>query len=262
MKDADALNFWGCSPGCIDTIVKAKGVRMANRTFVTLAAVVGFASAVVGLAQAFSFTHLRRIECHHSDPALGQRDVSGAMLPCLRDIQDSVDGTVLLDWETYVAEDRTNQYGELVGIPFDREVEDGSVSFQFDYASVALEAATTVGDTQNSEEAFSKIDHLLSSDGYSVREAYFLSDNGIALTIYTNGGAGSNPFSVVELGRWGGADSIVDQATGPFQVTLLTGDARHYRLSPAPVTDDLAREVRCARREWPDWMKFFVCPFV
>lgn len=177
VKDADALNFWGCSPGCIDTIVKAKGVRMANRTFVTLAAVVGFASAVVGLAQAFSFTHLRRIECHRSDPALGQRDVSGAMLPCLRDIQDSVDReTVLLDWETYVRRGPYKPVQQTLGIPFDREVEDGSVSFQFDYASVALEAATTVGDTQNSEEAFSKIDHLLSSDGYSVREAYFLSD--------------------------------------------------------------------------------------
>lgn len=233
---------------------------MANRGFVAVAAAIGFASAVVGLVQAFSFSHLRRIECQYIPEATVGH--SRALLPCLREIQQSVDEVVLIDWVTYVGESRTNAYGERVAIPFERRATDEAVSFHFDYLTLSTEVGAVVEDTGNADQAFREIDRAFAGDGVSVQNLDFLSDGGFVLTIYTGGGAGTSPLTIVELNRFDGWSGMVDQATGPMQVTLLAGDSRHYRLSPAPVTDDLAKQVRCAQREWPEILKFIACPFL
>lgn len=223
------------------------------KTIVTLAAVVGFISAAVGLIQVFSFHQLPVVVCHHYPNDAGE-DTSSTMLPCLRDLQNNVDETVLLDWATYTGDNFVNEFNVPMGKPFGRQRDGESLTFGFDYCTFAWELGSRCDRVSHDQitEVF--------SDGTISADASGLSDNGFAVEIFGDR-AGISPLTNVQWEAQVELAPTLDIASGPFRVTRLSGHSRTYRLSPAPMTDVLERQVRCARRDWPPIAKFLLCPF-
>lgn len=83
------------------------------------------------------------------------------------------------------------------------------------------------------------------------------SENGFSLTL-EGSCQNVNPFSIFEIENEG-----TDTAYGPFQVSSSNRDGDIIiRISPAPYTKELPAQVKCAEKDWPYLVKFFVCPFL
>ena len=217
---------------------------------------VGFLSAI----QAFSFEHLDRVECHY------YADESN-MMDCLRDLNSHVGEVVVLDWDTYVGSEIPSSNPEWKRRrPFERRIEQNYVGWHFEGCTFAQEInrsctvkcnMTTGVCTNNDWESTTRILDAKFSRGRTTWADLPLPDNGLSVRIQGNGQS-ANPYSSFEIETEG-----LDIAQGPFQISMSNRDANFILwLSPAPMTDSLASQVRCARRDWPYLLKFFVCPFV
>lgn len=232
------------------------------KRWAAISGIVGFVSTTVGLVQAFSFTHLEKVECHYSDPSDNDSD----MMECLHDLNARVGQVVLLDWQTYVGQKIIGyQPGYERQRPFERRTGDGFVGWQFEgctfTAEINRECAFT-GDQYDSGMAtayWSETARMLEarfSNGRISWDKMPFPDNGLSVRIRGNGQS-VNPYSNFEENTEG-----ADIAQGPYQISMSNRDANFILwLSPAPMTDSLASHVRCARRDWPQLVKFFVCPF-
>lgn len=222
-----------------------------------IAGAIGLFSAVVGLVQAFSFEHLDTVTCHYIQPG----DADNDMLACVRDIPENAGNVVMLDWQTYVGEPHPRSEPEWPRRrPFSRHEEESFIDWYFsgcDDFALELNRTCAVLDTaQNAwvddPQVKAMVEAQFSTSGAPLPN---FPDNGMSIRISGNGQT-TNPFSSFETTEgW-------DVAHGPYQVSRRPGDGSvTYSLSPAPMTDSLSAQVRCAERDWPDWMKFLACPF-
>lgn len=222
------------------------------KTWAMIVAVVGFVSATVGLIQAFSFDHLATVECHH----FGPRDNDSDMLDCLHDLEANAENVVMLDWHTYAGAELPQSSPEWRRrFPFERRVEDDYVGWQFEGLTFASEINRACAERCD-WDALGPIEQHFSNRGTSFSDIDSIGDNGMGVRI-RGSGQSVNPFSSFEIETEGS-----DIAQGPYQISMSNRDAHEvFWLSPAPMTDRLAAQVRCAERDWPAALKFFVCPF-
>ena len=229
----------------------------------------GLFGTAVGLVGAFSFQQLQTVTCNIPQPP-----DRGNIIDCLHDIRVSAGDVVLLDWTSYIGEPMPEGW-EPQRYPFLRRIDGASISWGFDLEAIAVEAC----DRHPSEYPARRgqCGWIGSSEGYGATEALVAArysakglsyrdigvpDNGLGVTI-VGGDQSVNPFSSFHSGvyreTWAGT---LDRAEGPYQITLTSEDAfDSFRLSPAPMTDELARQIRCSRREWHALVRFIVCPF-
>lgn len=224
-----------------------------------IAGVVGFLSAAIALVQAFNFTHLDRIECS----TLGDR---GRMMNCVYDLNSHIGEVVMLDWQTHVGDPLpgSNENWQRRR-PFERRTEDDWVGWQLEPCTFATEIGREcafTGDQYNSgmataywEQTARRLEARF-SDGALRWEDMPFPDNGLSVRIRGHGQV-ANPYSSFEIETEG-----YDIARGPYQISMSNRDANFVLwLSPAPMTDTLPAQVRCAERDWPQILKFFACPF-
>ncbi|MCI0627704.1 MAG: hypothetical protein L0387_39645 [Acidobacteria bacterium] len=211
------------------------------RRLATLAAVVGFISAALGLYQAFAMDHLAQIAGYYECRGGGETN----LFEFLRDLDDHAGEVVMLQLQ-------------MCAFGFNRHVTEGSVVRRFEgetfLEAVGIEPSGFGWKQGDWDRVTPIIEDKLSGGNVTLLDVSW--DNGIGLVV-VGAGQTSNPYSSVTLGSEGS-----DQASGPFQISKQnTGESFTFVLSPAPVTDRLAAQVRCARRVWPKLVRFAVCPF-
>ncbi len=169
---------------------------------------------------------------------------------------------MLLNWQTYAGEDIPSSNSEWRRrYPFERRTENDYVGWQFDSSTFEAELERADlnqhGSSQGDWEAKTRvIENQFPIRGTSWSDLNSIVDNGMGVRIRGTGQT-ANPFSSFEIETEGH-----DIAQGPNQISISNRDAHEvYWLSPAPMTDRLAAQVRCAERSWPTALKFFVCPF-
>jgi hypothetical protein len=213
-----------------------------NKALGVIALIVGLVSAIIGLYQTFLFSHLPQVRARYA--CGGGHDTN--VMEFLRDLDVNSGQVVMLDFNMCASD-------------FNREVRGSAVTRFFD-GETFLQAAGV--DTKRNwprseaewDRATSVIDDRLSVGVVSMRD--ISRDNGMRVTL-SGIGQTANPFSSLTEGSEG-----VDNASGPFQISIVSQyESFEYMISPAPVTDRLAAEVRCARRDWPAFAKALACPF-
>jgi len=219
-----------------------------------IAAIVGFAASIVGLIQAFSFNHIETVTCHYTS----QQDEQSTVLECLRGLNANAGDVVMLDWQTYVGEIREPGWDEPYRLPFERRVSPDWVRWQFGASQFCEQLGVSEQNCSGDDNFHGRVVPML-NERFSQNDTTWYDagvlNNGLSVTI-SLGIRGANPFSTV------GQIEEYDVAQGPFQISFENSDnAGRLWLTPAPMTDALAQQVRCARRDWPGIIRFVVCPF-
>lgn len=213
-----------------------------NMNWKSIVVVVGFASAVVGLIRAFSFNHYEAIVCNYEAPKKTN------ILECLDRIIRNNEQVILLKLEISSGAFSRTQQGKYaiweflpvnwcqeLGLSCSDDKKDGTRIWQ--------------------EKVFPNLKYNFSANGTSYTDVPF-GHYGTFLYLMLDEHT-LNPYSDAH------ADAGIDIANGPFQVSKSNDDGvDKITLTPAPMTDSLGREVRCARKEWPKYVKFFLCPFI
>lgn len=202
--------------------------------------VVGFASAVVGLIRAFSFNHYEVIVCNYEAPKKTN------ILECLDRIIRNNENVILLHLEISSEAFSKTQKGKYA-------------VWQFQEDDWCRELGLSCPDTDDGMRTWHEVRPNLK---------YNFSANGTDWADVPFGHYGTNLYLMLDehtLNPYSDAhmDAGIDIANGPFQVSQSNDDGLDkITLTPAPMTDSLGREVRCARKAWPKYVKFFLCPFI
>jgi hypothetical protein len=227
---------------------------MAKRWGIIVAAV-GFISACVGLAQAFSFDHLQVIRCEYDGPAMR----SSNMAECVNQLTSNVAQVVDLRLSMYSA-DGGYENADYTR-PFARHELADAVQWTFTEDTFAHEVAGSTTHVDRGDLRILSYDTSAIAahfpDYQRLKDQMAAFPSGIILEVPTTRQT-ANPFSRVELVKGLPPDVL----EGPFQISVRQVDETIVlTVSPAPMTDHLAAEVRCAKRDWPMWLKFLACPF-
>jgi hypothetical protein len=227
--------------------VTSESTRKSTSWMSTLFGVVGFASAAVGLVQAFSFEHLERVKCSEVEA-----------LECLAGIANHKESIILLNWDMLAYDGRANpdMLGYVTLGPFKRKEQGELVAWIFHDLEFVRGLGMSVDDwtrASTHDRVRRIIEQRLSRNGTRLEDTQ-MPNNGIVLSFVWK--AGANPFMIMDNVEGN------DVFRGPFQITYISNDlSDHYTLTPAPMTDSLGKQVRCANRDWTPLAKFFLCPF-
>ena len=237
---------------------------MERKYLAAIAGFIGFVSGAISLVQFYSFTQIQKIKLEY-DPS----GTKNNLFEFIYDLNENIGNIVILDFSMPVGKQIPGYKGERH--PFYRSLIDKkSVGWHFDECSFALEVNRITNDKRecaygewNESETrrwnetimlFNK--HF--SGGRIPYDKLNIPDNGLAITLEGSGQT-INPFSSLQIEAIEGGD----MAYGPFQVSSSMDDAAGViRISPAPYTKELSAQVKCAEKDWPYLMKFFVCPFL
>lgn len=239
---------------------------MERKYLAAIAGFIGFVSGAISLVQFYSFTQIQKIKLEY-DPSSNKNN----LFEFIYDISDNVGNIVMLDFSMPIGKEIPDYEGDRY--PFHRSLMDKkSVRWHFDGCSFTDEInrilkinrrCTTSFDkkeNENFEEKWNEtmriFDKSLSIGRVSYEDLHII-DNGLTL-ILEGSGQNVNPFSIFEIENEG-----YDTAHGPFQVSSSNRDANIIiKISPAPYTKELPAQVKCAEKDWPYFVKFFVCPFL
>ena len=232
-----------------------------KKMIIPILGLVGFISAIITLTQAYSFVHLPKVEGHYYHSDLDNNSV----FEFLFDVRANVGNVVMLDFQMYVGREIVGRGNERH--PFRRRTEGKSVGWYFHPCSFADEVGRQCAFTSKEWEGSARVywretanmlEEKFSNGRISWNELDAITpDNGLTVLI-EGSGQNTNPFSSFEMNT-----EASDIASGPFQISMSNRDANFIlRLSPAPFTDGLSAQVRCAKRDWPYAVKFLLCPFV
>ncbi len=214
--------------------------------------VVGFASAVIGLIRAFSFNHYESVVCHYEAPKKTN------IFECIDRIIRNNENVILLNLE--INQSRILPSGRSVET-FSNMLLGKYMVYKFDMESwcheLGLSCPGTVEGYRTWHEKVSQTDlkYNFSANGTDFANIPF-GHYGTWLYLMLDEHT-LNPYSDAHV------DAGIVIASGPFQVSKSNDDGLdEITLTPAPMTDSLSSEVRCARRAWPKYAKFFLCPFI
>jgi hypothetical protein len=207
-----------------------------------LAGVIGFLSAALALYQWFAIGHLAEVE--------GRYECGGGYDTNVFEFIKALD--------THAGEVVMLRF-QMCAQGFARKVTGESVERRFESETFVEAAGIDPGSFEWRQEGWDRVTPLieekLSLGTVTMREVSW--DNGIGLAIVGQNQT-TNPYSAVSLGSEG-----VDSAYGPFQISKQRrNEGFTFVLSPAPATDRLRTQVRCAREELPLWLRSVYCPFL
>lgn len=207
-----------------------------------LAGVVGFISAALALYQWFAIGHLPEVEGHYE--CGGGYDTN--VFEFIKALDTHAGEVVMLRFQ--MCEDG-----------FARTVRGDSVERRFESETFVEAAGIDPRSFEWRQEGWDRVTPLiedkLSRGTVTMSEVSW--DNGIGLVVVGENQT-TNPYSTVSLGSEG-----VDSAYGPFQISKQRrSESFAFVLSPAPTTDRLRTQVRCARQELPLWLRSVYCPFL
>ena len=208
-----------------------------------IAGAVGFASASLGLYQWFAIGHLPVIEGYYACRGGGRGTNVFEFIKAL---------------DTYAGEVVMLRF-QMCEEGFARTVNGDSVARRFESETFVEAAGIDPRSFEWREEGWNRVTPLieekLSKGTVSFSEVSW--DNGIGLVVVGRDQT-TNPYSTLSLGSEG-----VDSAYGPFQVSKQHGnESFSFVLSPAPTTDRLRTQVRCAAQKLPLWIRSVYCPFL
>ncbi len=213
-------------------------------------ALVGLVASLLGIWQVFSFEQLEPVACSEE-----------RLFECLQSSISNSGRTVLLNLKLPVS---SNEHPN----GFKRRLTEGWVGWHFDSCNFAERVGRRC--TFTSEESEDGTEQREWTETVRLIEGAFsdgtiswsqlkpqIPDNGLSIRILTDGQE-INPHVSFELNT---EDS--DIASGPYQISSTNRDGnRIFWLAPAPYTERLGPQVRCAQRQWPTVVKALVCPFL
>ncbi len=241
-----------------------------KKIYIFILGLIGLFSGVVTLLQAYSFTQIKKVHLEYYPMSKDHYPTSrdNDWFEFISDITSNVGNIVLLDFNMATGsvdyKDRRHPFTR-------RQVDTKSIGWHFDSCSFTTEINRALGinrqcafakwdknDLRNWDETTKIFDRVF-SDGRVSWDSLKRSipDNGLTFMLAGNGQA-VNPFSSFEIETEG-----YDVARGPYQISASNRDANIIiRISPAPYTKELSAQVKCAKKDWPDLVKFFICPFL
>lgn len=230
---------------------------MQARTRISILAIVGAASAAIGLIQFFSFTHLERVNCRY---IYNYEEQLNNLMECLQRLNSLNGSVVLLDWRTTIGDKKGVHWIGNVEyyFPFNRRVDGNYIVLDLYHRTMC--EVLDVNETECERDAHQKIIDRMSADRLSMNGTSYNDigrfNNGVSISL-RNDNSDLNPFS-----RVSNLEGMNDRATGPFQIVSEYDDGSlNIFISPAVMTDSLVSQVRCASKDWSMIVKYAVCPF-